>query len=199
MIGMVGEVDLLAQADGLKLVQVAQVALKQFVQQGIVLQLNLGQLPTAVQQPGATFVTLRHQGRLRGCIGNVVEERPLAESVIHNTVAAASRDPRFPPVNGRELAHVQVEVTVLTPLRRLPYKDYADLLAKVRPGVDGVMLKWGHKRGVLLPQVWDRVEQSADFLAAIAQKANIPQAKLRSQPPEVEVLIFQAQHFEKSD
>lgn len=179
------------------LIRVARASLEQFVQQGVVTQPNVVQLPTAVQKPGATFVTLRYKGRLRGCIGNVVEARPFVESVVQNSIAAASRDPRFSPVQPHELPDMQVEVTVLTPLRRLPYADYADLLAKIRSGADGVMLKWEDRRGVLLPQVWERVPKIADFLVAIAQKANIPPAKLQAQPPEVMVFIFQAQHFEE--
>jgi AmmeMemoRadiSam system protein A len=149
----------------------------------------------AAQQPGATFVTLRHAGKLRGCIGNVVQERPLAESIAYNTVAAASRDPRFPPVTNNELAAMAVEVTVLTPLRPLVYRDHDELLLKIQPGIDGVMLRWGERRGLLLPQVWARIPTTASFLRAIAQKAAIPLIQLLAQPPVIAVYTFQAQHF----
>lgn len=196
---MADAVDLLTEDDGLVLVQVAKASLEQFVRRGAVAQLNLAHLSLGVQKPGGTFVTLRAQGRLRGCIGNVVAERPLAESVVRNTVAAASRDPRFPPINGRELAHVRVEVTVLTPLNPLLYQNYNDLLRNLRPGVDGVMVKWEGRRGLLLPQVWERVRETADFLNALAQKAGIPSAKLQANPPEAEIFTFQAQHFVEAE
>ena len=192
---MSGSVNLLALSEGAVLVQLARTSLGQFVQRKRVLQPDLMQLPTAVQQPGATFVTLHHQGQLRGCIGNVVEVRPLAESIVQNTVAAASRDPRFPAITRQELADVQVEVTVLTPLRPLLYANYGALLTQLRPHMDGVMLEWGERRGVLLPQMWQRISRPTDFLMTIAKKAAIPPAKLQAQPPEVEAFTFQAQHF----
>ena len=192
---MADEVKILESGEGAILVQIACASLKQFVRRGVVPRPDLTQLPTAVQKPGPTFVTLRQAGRLRGCIGNVVEERPLAESVIYNTIAAASRDPRFPPVANNELAAMTVEVTVLTPLCPLAYQGYDDLLGKIRPGVDGVMLRWGERRGVLLPQMWERIPQTADFLRAITQKAAIPHEHLLAQPPVMTVSIFQAQHF----
>lgn len=192
---MTNEVDILEASDGAVLVQIARVCLEQFVQRGAVTRLNLAQLPLSLQQPGPTFVTLRRAGRLRGCIGNVMEGRPLVESVLHNTVAAASRDPRFPPVTSHELATISLEVTVLTSLSALAYHDYNDLLLKIEAGTDGIMLKWGEKRGVLLPQMWDRIPQTAAFLKAVAQKATIPHVQLLAQPPVVAVYTFQAQHF----
>jgi AmmeMemoRadiSam system protein A len=192
---MANDADSLALNDGAILVQVARASLEQFVRRGAVAALNLAQLPTAVQRNGATFVTLSQAGRLRGCIGNVVEERPLAESVVQNAIAAASRDPRFPPVTSNDLTELAVEVTVLTPLRLLDYYDYDDLLLKIQPVKDGVMLNLGVRRGVLLPQMWDRISTTADFLKATAKKANISQAQLLARPPIVAVYTFQAQHF----
>lgn len=196
---MANDADSLALNDGAILVQVARASVEQFVRRGAVAALNLAQLPTAVQRNGATFVTLRQEGRLRGCIGNVVEERPLAESVAQNAIAAASRDPRFPPVTSNELAELAVEVTVLTPLRLLAYRDYDDLLLKIQPVKDGVMLKLGARRGVLLPQMWERISTTANFLKATAEKANISQAQLLTRPPIVAVYTFQAQHFMEPD
>jgi len=192
---MTGEMDILESSDGAILVQIARAGLEQFVKDGVVARPYLVQLPPAVQQPGTSFVTLRYAGRLRGCIGNVLEERPLAESVVYNAVAAASRDPRFPPVTTVELAAMIVEVTVLTPLRPLVYNQYDDLLSKIESGRDGVMFKWGKRRGILLPQMWERIPTTANFLNAIAQKANIPYTQLFTQPPVVAVYTFQAQNF----
>jgi len=192
---MTGEMDILESSDGAILVQIARAGLEQFVKDGVVARPYLVQLPPAVQQPGTSFVTLRYAGRLRGCIGNVLEERPLAESVVYNAVAAASRDPRFPPVTTVELAAMIVEVTVLTPLRLLVYNQYDDLLSKIESGRDGVMFKWGKRRGILLPQMWERIPTTANFLNAIAQKANIPYTQLFTQPPVVAVYTFQAQNF----
>jgi AmmeMemoRadiSam system protein A len=192
---MAGEIDILEVSDGAILVQIARASLEQFVRSGVVAQPDHVEVPVAAQQPGATFVTLRHAGKLRGCIGNVVQERPLAESIAYNTVAAASRDPRFPPVTNNELAAMAVEVTVLTPLRPLVYRDHDELLLKIQPGIDGVMLRWGERRGLLLPQVWARIPTTASFLRAIAQKAAIPHIQLLAQPPVIAVYTFQAQHF----
>ncbi|HHN73052.1 MAG TPA: AmmeMemoRadiSam system protein A, partial [Thermopetrobacter sp.] len=85
----------------------------------------------------ASFVTLHRHGALRGCIGSILPVRPLIEDVIHNARAAAFEDPRFPPLTAEELPEVDIEVSLLTLPRPLPYDDVADLAAKVRPGVDG--------------------------------------------------------------
>lgn len=180
--------------NGQALVRLARRSLKQFVRQQTVYEPDLAEMATAVTHPGCSFVTLTNRGRLRGCIGSTEPRWPLAEDVARHA-AAAARDPRFVPVDLVELDDIRLEVTILTLPGELDYVDYADLLGKLRPGKDGVILTLGTKRGVLLPQVWGRIPDPARFLAVITGKAGIAPEELRRDPPTVGVQIFQVQHF----
>jgi len=133
---------------------------------------DLASLPPRLRQPGASFVTLTRQGRLHGCIGSVTPQLPLALDVIKNVTGAALRDPRFPPLASVELPEVMIEVSVLSPLQACPYRDLDDLIRQVRPGVDGVLVERGWQRGLLLPQVWEKLPDPRDFLDHVALKAS---------------------------
>ena len=128
--------------------------------------------------PGASFVTLTSGrapgGALRGCIGSLEARRPLRADVEANAVAAALHDPRFAPLTARELDDTVVEVSVLSVPAALPAADEAELLARLRPGVDGVVLSACGRRATFLPQVWEQLPNPADFLARLRRKAGLP-------------------------
>ena len=128
--------------------------------------------------PGASFVTLTSGrapgGALRGCIGSLEARRPLREDVEANAVAAALHDPRFAPLTARELDDTVVEVSVLSAPAALPVADEAELLARLRPGVDGVVLSACGRRATFLPQVWEQLPDPAEFLARLRRKAGLP-------------------------
>lgn len=127
-----------------------------------------------LRAPGASFITLTSGGKLRGCIGTLHVCRPLAEDVKTNAVAAAFRDPRFKPVTADEFDAISLEVSVLSPLELLTFRDEADALRQLRPGVDGVVLEYGYHRGTFLPQVWESLADPAEFLAHLKYKAGLP-------------------------
>jgi AmmeMemoRadiSam system protein A len=127
-----------------------------------------------LDEPGATFVTLTREGELRGCIGTLIAERSLHEDVTANARAAAFRDPRFPSVTRHEFAEVAVEVSLLSALEPLAFEGERQLLALLRPGVDGVLLEHGWQRGTFLPQVWEQLPEPKDFLAHLKRKAGLP-------------------------
>ncbi len=127
-----------------------------------------------LREPGATFVTLTVNGRLRGCIGSLEAVRPLGEDVTKNARSAAFLDPRFGPLSLREFETVAVEVSLVAPAEPVAFTDEADLLRRLRPGVDGVTLEWEGRRGTFLPQVWDDLPQPASFLAHLRQKTGLP-------------------------
>jgi AmmeMemoRadiSam system protein A len=134
------------------------------------------------------FVTLRKAGELRGCIGHVAADRPVVEVVCEMAVAAALDDPRFPPVTLAELIEITVEVSVLTPPRRLEPVDPA----AVAVGRHGLMVRHRGAAGLLLPQV--AVEHGFDaltFLEAVCRKAGLGPGAWRH--PEAEVLVFEAE------
>ena len=127
-----------------------------------------------LQQPGATFVTLAVAGALRGCVGTVEPYRPLSADVTANAVAAAFHDGRFPPLRHDEFDILAVEVSLLSALEPLPCRSAAEACARLRPGVDGVVLACGRRRATFLPQVWARVQGPEEFLALLRVKAGLP-------------------------
>jgi len=131
--------------------------------------------PAWALAPGASFVTLTEGGQLRGCIGSLQAVRPLLEDVEANAVAAATGDPRFPPLTRREMGGVAIEVSVLSAPIPLDASSLADAYAALRPGVDGVIVElapW--YRATFLPQVWEDLPQPDEFLAHLWRKAGIP-------------------------
>ena len=128
----------------------------------------------ALAQPAATFVTLKLADELRGCIGSLKPLRPLGVDVRENAIAAAFRDPRFPPLAVAEYEAVAVEISLLSADERLNVRDEADLLARLRPNVDGLVLEYGHHRATFLPQVWESLPEPRDFLVALKRKAGLP-------------------------
>ena len=134
------------------------------------LPVNLPEL----NEPGATFVTLTRAGELRGCIGSLEAHRALALDVAQNALAAAFRDPRFAPLARDELAQIRVEVSLLSVAEPFPVVDEADAIARLRPGIDGVILSHGQRRATFLPQVWETLPEARQFLAQLKRKAGLP-------------------------
>jgi MEMO1 family protein len=129
--------------------------------------------PPLLAAPGAAFVTLRRHGALRGCIGSAVAARPLAVDVAQHAFDAAFRDRRFPPLHLLELAGLSLSVSVLTPPARMRFADEADLLAQLRPGVDGLMIADAGRRALFLPSVWQEVADPRQFLRLLKLKAGL--------------------------
>ncbi|TVP81140.1 MAG: AmmeMemoRadiSam system protein A [Thioalkalivibrio sp.] len=124
-------------------------------------------------RPGASFVTLKRAGTLRGCIGSLKPTRPLAEDVAENAYAAARRDPRFPRLEVWELAGLQLSVATLGPHETLLIDTRDALLAALRPGIDGLVVRSGALRATFLPAVWEQLPEPADFVDALWHKARL--------------------------
>ncbi len=123
--------------------------------------------------PGASFVTLKRAGSLRGCIGSLEPIRTLAEDVTENAYAAARRDPRFPVLEARELAGLQLSVATLGTQEPLLATSRDALLAALRPGIDGLVVRSGTLRATFLPAVWEQLPEPADFIDALWRKARL--------------------------
>jgi AmmeMemoRadiSam system protein A len=150
------------------------------------------------QENRGTFVCLKLEGQLRGCIGSLMGVGPVAEGVRRNAVNAAFQDPRFEPLSAQELDRVRIEVSVLTAPQMLEFNDGVDLLARLRPYVDGVIIRKGLASATFLPQVWEQLPQPDIFLANLCRKAGLPPDAWRHSP--LEVLTYQVQAFsEKED
>ena len=124
-------------------------------------------------QPGATFVTLLAEGKLRGCLGTLEARRPLIEDLWANAIAAATRDPRFPPLTIEELPRLAIEISVLGPSRPTAFRSRPEAEAGLRPGIDGVTLRWRRHRATFLPQVWQQLPDPGAFLDQLLKKAEL--------------------------
>ena len=150
----------------------------------------------ALQAPCGNFVTLKIDGQLRGCIGSLVGYEPLVEGVRDNTLNAALHDPRFRPLSNKELDRVSIEVSVLTAPQPLAYHDADELVAKLRPHVDGVTIRKGLARATFLPQVWEQLPDARTFLTQLCLKAGLSGEAWRRGDLEIET--YQAQYFEEA-
>ncbi len=134
---------------------------------------DLTDWPEELRRPGACFVTLKKGAELRGCIGTVEAHRPLVQDISENAYAAAFQDPRFPPLRGEELAALTIHLSVLSPPRPIEFGSEQELLEKIRPGVDGLILSEGQHRGTFLPSVWEQIPERNEFLAQLKRKAGL--------------------------
>ncbi len=148
--------------------------------------------PPALQEQRASFVTLCKQGELRGCIGALEAERPLVEDVARSAHGAAFRDPRFPPLRVEELKELEIHISVLSPLESVPVHSRDELIASLRPKVDGLLLRQGTLRGTFLPSVWESLPDPRDFLRELERKAGLGQDSW-SQP--IECLRYTTQEW----
>ncbi len=177
-----------------QLFDIARTALRKTVIEGEQRwQPDLARLPGPLRQPAATFVTLHTDGKLHGCIGSVEPRLPMAWDVAKNAIAAARHDPRFPVLRPDELDRTEVEISILSPMQEVSYRTMNDLLEKIRPGVDGVLVERGWQRGLLLPQVWEQIRDPLEFLGHVALKAGAsPDIYLA---PDTNVYTFQVHSF----
>lgn len=144
-----------------------------------------------LEEQRACFVSLHHEGRLRGCVGAIEPRGTLHQELVSCARAAASRDPRFEPVTLAELPGLDLEVSVLSPVEPLPAEDEAAALAALRPGVDGLVLQAGGRSATFIPAVWDELPEPREFLRHLRRKAGLPDAWL----PGTRLLRFTAERF----
>jgi AmmeMemoRadiSam system protein A len=157
------------------------------------LPLPLAELPGLNDFHAGVFVSLHIDEHLRGCIGYVEGSRLLPEALQETAISAASRDPRFEPLAAEELPQVEIEISVLSPLRKITSP------AEIVPGKHGVMVRLGHHQGLLLPQVarhynWEASPKGAEiFLEHVCQKAGLPAEGWKD--PDIEIYLFEAEVF----
>lgn len=168
------ELRTLLDAHGRTLLALAAAGIRRRLETGVALDPDLRTLSADLAQPGAAFITLTRHDELRGCIGSIQAWRPLAVDVVANAVSAAFEDPRFSPLAADELAGLAISASVLTAPEPVDAASEAELLAKLRPGRDGVVLREGKRQGVFLPQMWERTASPQEFLAWLKEKAGLP-------------------------
>ncbi len=135
-----------------------------------------------LKEQGAVFVTLTLDGDLRGCIGSLVAHRSLLDDLVYNAKVAAFDDPRFPPLSREEFEKVKIEISLLSTPEELTYLDIEDLKSKIRPNIDGVILKDGFHQATFLPQVWEQLPTFELFFEHLCQKAGLSKESLLNYP-----------------
>jgi AmmeMemoRadiSam system protein A len=166
---------------------VARASIEHWLAEGRPLAVEAAAYPAELREPGASFVTLERRGVLRGCIGSLEAQRPLVDDVALNAFGAAFRDPRFPPLAAEELPGLDVSVSVLSPLEPMAARSEAALLAQLRPGIDGLVLRAGERRATFLPAVWKELPEPAAFLRQLKRKAELGEAEW---PPGTQALRY---------
>ena len=142
-----------------------------------------------------TFVTLKIEGQLRGCIGNLTSSESVLDGVKRNAINAAFHDPRFSSLSAAELDQTEIEVSILTEPKALAYQGPQDLIQKLRVNVDGVIIRKGHANATFLPQVWEQLPQPENFLNHLCSKAGLPSDAWKHS--DLEVLTYQVQYFKE--
>ncbi|MDP2964982.1 MAG: AmmeMemoRadiSam system protein A [Pelolinea sp.] len=187
--------DILSDTDKKELLKIAREAIIAAVNRQPLNKIELNGLSKNLQVDGACFVTLMINGRLRGCIGALEAYQPLALDVQEHVVAAALDDYRFPPVSADEVHLLNIEISWLTPTRWMDYSDSKDLMSKLRPGIDGVLIKDGTRRATFLPQVWDQISNREEFLSHLCTKMGARSNLWRQK--HLEVFTYQVEEFKE--
>lgn len=156
-----------------RLLDLAKSSIQHGLQTGRPLKVDLAGFPAELTEYRATFVTLRKHDQLRGCIGMLEAVRPLVEDIAENAYSAAFRDSRFPPLKADELNELEIHLSILTPAEPVAFASEQDLLTRLQPGIDGLILQEGRRRGTFLPSVWEQLPKPEQFLRHLKQKAGL--------------------------
>jgi len=157
----------------LRLLDLAKSSIQHGLQTGRPLKINLTDFPAELTERRATFVTLHKHHQLRGCIGMLEAVRPLVEDIAENAFLAAFRDPRFPPLAADEFGELDIHLSILTPAEPVSFTSEQDLITQLQPGIDGLILEEGRRRGTFLPSVWEQLPEPQQFLRHLKQKAGL--------------------------
>ena len=149
-------------------------------------------MPPALREPRGVFVTLSVNGRLNGCLGSMEGVEPLAHGTARHAWSAAFADPRLPALRAADYEALTIEVSVLSRLAPLPARSRPELLAQLRPDLDGVVVAAANRRALFLPAVWDQLPDPADFLDHLQAKAGFPPPRW---PEGMRAWRFSAQRF----
>lgn len=157
----------------LQLHELARGSIIHGLEAGEPLTVNLNNYDSALQQKRATFVTLHKHQQLRGCIGILEPLRALAQDISHNAYSAAFKDNRFPPVTSDEIDQLDIHLSILSEPTTVNFTSEEDLIAQLRPGIDGLIMQEGHHRGTFLPSVWSSLTNRHEFLNHLKQKSGL--------------------------
>lgn len=163
----------LGESECKQLLRVARESIAYGLAHGRPRPLAPAELSGVLASDGASFVTLRRAGALRGCVGSLEARQPLAIDTAKAAFSAAFRDNRFPPLGASEFPELEIEISVLSPMTRINARDRDELLQVLRPQVDGLLLEEARQRATFLPKVWEQLGDPRQFLAALLRKAGL--------------------------
>ena len=179
------------------LLETARNAIRKELNKEEKLPLVMDEYSPILQENGACFITLKKKGVLRGCVGSIEVVQPLIQDVRDRAVAAAFQDYRFPPLTLPELDEIRIEISRLTQPCKLNYEDEEDLINKLRPQIDGVILRYQTRRATFLPQVWEQFPSPELFLNRLCVKMGLDQSAWRSVKLQVET--YQVEKFQEEN
>jgi uncharacterized protein (TIGR00296 family) len=186
---------LISIIDGAELVRLARTAVEKYLQESIMIE------PKETPEKSGVFVTVNYVTRskeehLRGCIGFPLPEKSLYQGVIEAAIAAATEDPRFPPLDARDLNNIIFEVSVLSPPQEIKVNNSMDFMKEIKIGRDGLILRWRFGSGLLLPQVPIELKWDIEvYVANICYKAGAPPDLWLD--PDTKLYKFQATVFKE--
>ena len=152
----------------------ARETLESYLKNGKKPEIDENTLPIKLTEKKGCFVTLKKDSQLRGCIGHIFAQKPLYQCVIDNSISAAVRDSRFSPVAYSELEDIHIEVSILSTPQPLEFSSSEDILDKLTPLEDGVVINYGSHKSTYLPQVWEQLPDKVEFLTSLCKKGGAP-------------------------
>ena len=138
------------------------------------LTVSLSEFPAALHIHQNTFVTLKYKGQVIGCMGSLEAERPLVNDVVHNAFSASYHDPRFPDPKSIDPEKIEVYISLLSAFEEIWFNSEQELLSKIRPGRDGLLMREGQRQGTFLPAVWESIPDPESFLKELKRKTGLP-------------------------
>lgn len=177
----------------LRLLQLARQSILEYLKNSSQVNISVPTDSAELLELNASFVTLTINGELRGCVGHLQAIQPLYLDVQDNAINAAFRDSRFLPLSLEEIPKIKIEISVLSKPQQLIYHDTVDLLAKITPGKDGLIIKKGRHQATYLPQVWSELPTTKEFLKSLCQKATLLPEEWRN--GKLEIQTYQAESF----
>lgn len=178
------------------LLDLARRAIENYLNTGRSLEIDKKKIETDLKKNRGVFVTLTINGNLKGCIGHIIPIQSLYKDVIDNAIGAAFDDTRFTPLTKEEFNHINIEISILSLPKKLAYKNYADLIKKITPHKDGVIVKKGYNQATYLPQVWEDLSDKSAFLSSLCSKAGLPYDEWKN--GELEIEIYTVEKFEEN-
>lgn len=200
-----GEEAMLTNQDKEFLLNLARQTVTWYVKDRTIPKPDKSLLSDGVQQKAGCFVTLttkpayKGDNGLRGCIGVFERTRPLYENIISRAIAAATEDDRFNPVTPGELKGIQIEISVLTEPKEFPFSSPEDLLSRLRPLKDGVILRTRYGGSTFLPQVWEQLTNKVEFLSHLCMKHGAPANTWKTDYKNVQVMTYEAIVFNENE